>query len=170
MKMRKLVQWFSTNDQRAALYIFHNWRNRTLEKWLSQATHLGDAWFAVLSMFVVTIVTRFDIRGALALAASHCIVQLIKKCVPRLRPYDRNEQIALCGIPLKDYSFPSGHTNAAFTIATVMTMLIPALFVVFFSLAALVGFSRIYLGFHYPTDVAIGAIIGMSSTIAVFVI
>ncbi len=166
--MRKLVQWVSANDQRAALYIFQNWRNRTLERWLSRLTHLGDAWFAVLLMFVVTVATRFDIRGALALAVSHCIVQLIKKCVSRVRPYDQNEQIVLCGIPLRDYSFPSGHTNAAFTVATVLTMFLPALFVVFCSLAALVGFSRIYLGFHYPTDVAIGAIIGIGSTAAVF--
>ncbi len=168
--MRKLVQWFSANDQRAALYIFLNWRNRTLEKWLSKATHLGDAWFAVLSMFLITMVTRFDIRGALALVVSHCIVQIIKKCVPRLRPYDRNEQIVLCGIPLRDYSFPSGHTNAAFTLATVMTFLIPVLLPVFLSIALLVGFSRIYLGFHYPTDVVIGALIGTISTISVFII
>ena len=168
--MRKIVYWFSTNDQRAALYIFQNWRNRKIEKILSWLTHFGDSWCTILAMIVLTCLTAFDWRGLLALTVSHCIVQIIKRSISRARPYDKNNEIILCGIPLKDYSFPSGHTNAAFTVATAFSFTFPLLSVLFFSIAAIVAFSRVYLGFHYPTDVMIGSLIGTCSTIAVFII
>lgn len=87
------------------------------------------------------------------------IVQIIKAWVGRVRPYD-----ALTGIvPLnieKDYSFPSGHTAASFTAAIVVSCFFPVLSIGCFGLAAFIGFSRIYIGVHYPTDVVAGCLIG----------
>ncbi len=63
----------------------------------------------------------------------------------------------------KDYSFPSGHTAAAFSVAAIFALNFPAVMYNLAGLAALVGVSRMYMGQHYPTDVAIGALLGAGS-------
>ncbi|WP_019850938.1 phosphatase PAP2 family protein [Desulfitobacterium sp. PCE1] len=62
--------------------------------------------------------------------------------------------------PLRDASFPSGHSTAIFCIATVLVLAIPSSFILFYSLASIVAFSRVYLGMHYPSDIMIGASLG----------
>jgi len=63
------------------------------------------------------------------------------------------------------YSFPSGHTSAAFYSATSLSILFPKWYVIAPSLlwASAVGYSRIYQGVHYPTDVLAGALVGAGS-------
>ena len=58
-------------------------------------------------------------------------------------------------------SFPSGHTSTSFACAYVISRLAPRLTIPVFVLAALIGFSRVYVGVHYPLDVVAGAIFGL---------
>jgi undecaprenyl-diphosphatase len=57
-------------------------------------------------------------------------------------------------------SFPSGHTAAAFAFATAVGHELPGAAVPLRALAALVGYSRVHTGVHYPADVIAGALIG----------
>jgi membrane-associated phospholipid phosphatase len=64
-------------------------------------------------------------------------------------------------------SFPSGHTSDAFVLATAISLAFPNRLVIFsmYFWATLVGYSRIYLGVHYPSDVLAGAILGFCSAL-----
>ena len=64
-------------------------------------------------------------------------------------------------------SFPSGHSTVAFACATVLALSVPRLRWPLVALAALIAFSRVYVGVHYPFDVLAGAALGMAIGLAV---
>ena len=66
----------------------------------------------------------------------------------------------------QDHSFPSGHAATSFACATVLALAFPRLAVPLYVLAAAIGFSRIYVGVHYPLDVLGGAVLGIAVAIA----
>jgi undecaprenyl-diphosphatase len=59
------------------------------------------------------------------------------------------------------FSFPSGHATVAFACATVLAFAVPRLRWPLFALAALIAWSRVYVGVHYPGDVLAGAALGV---------
>jgi membrane-associated phospholipid phosphatase len=63
------------------------------------------------------------------------------------------------------YSFPSGHTSAAFTTATSLSLYFPKWYVIApaYLWAGSVAYARVYQGVHYPSDVFAGAIVGAGS-------
>jgi len=63
-------------------------------------------------------------------------------------------------IPSDRFSFPSGHTSAAFLVATLLSFFHPALTPVLVAWAVSVGMARVVLGVHFPTDTLIGALMG----------
>ena len=65
------------------------------------------------------------------------------------------------------YSFPSGHTSSAFTLATSLSMAYPKWYVIVpsYVYACAAGYSRLHLGVHYPSDVLAGALVGAGSAI-----
>jgi undecaprenyl-diphosphatase len=69
------------------------------------------------------------------------------------------EPEALVRVP-DTYSFPSGHATVSFACATVLALAVPRLSIPLYVLAALISFSRVYVGVHYPFDIVAGAVIG----------
>lgn len=92
-----------------------------------------------------------------ALLSTAILTQTVKRTVRRARPSGEVQAL----VPPDRYSFPSGHTAAAFAIALTLTGLVPELVPVAIAVAFLIGFARMYLGVHYPVDVVCGAAIGM---------
>jgi membrane-associated phospholipid phosphatase len=102
------------------------------------------------------------ISSAINIAAT----QILKVTVNRTRPADRYPNEVFVNSPSSGKSFPSGHTSQAFATATTLTLQYKKwyVWVPAYLWAGSVGYSRMYLGKHYPTDVLAGAIIGAGSS------
>lgn len=85
----------------------------------------------------------------------------LKPLVARVRPYVANGFEGLLIEPLSDFSFPSGHTVASFEMAVCVYLFNKRYGVYALVLAMLIGFSRLYLYVHYPSDVIVGAVLGI---------
>lgn len=98
------------------------------------------------------------------LVTSSLIMASMKWGIKRDRPfvtYPDIEKLTAGGSP----SFPSGHTSMAFSAATSVSIAYPKWFIIApsFLWASAVGYSRMHLGVHYPSDVLVGALIGSGS-------
>jgi membrane-associated phospholipid phosphatase len=104
-------------------------------------------------------------RGVTEIAGSALCLGLtlgLKHAIQRKRPYQLSTEIQPI-LPLPNpNSMPSGHTSAAFSTATHISMAWPKWYVVVpaYGWAGLVGYSRMFGGYHYPTDVLAGAFLG----------
>ena len=96
--------------------------------------------------------------------ASGFITLALKKTIKRERPYETYPEIDNVTVE-SSYSFPSAHTSSAFATATSLSMAYPKWYVIApsFLWAGTVGYSRMHLGVHYPSDVFVGAIVGSGS-------
>jgi undecaprenyl-diphosphatase len=94
-----------------------------------------------------------------ALATTYLVQRLVKPVFRRRRPFVDRE-VLVVGVKPADASFPSGHSAASFAAATALSTFYPRAAPLCFTLAAGVGVSRVYLGHHFPSDVAVGAAIG----------
>ena len=86
----------------------------------------------------------------------------VKGYFRRRRPFVEIVRALVIGKRPGSWSFPSGHTASSFASAWVLSTVWPRRAPVFFGLALMVGFSRIYVGAHYPGDVVSGAVCGVS--------
>lgn len=130
--------------------------------WLSRAGSFGLVWL-LLAAALALVWRRPGLiaRVALAALAGEGVSALLKEWVGRERPplrYTGPEP--LVGSPGSP-SFPSGHATVAFACATVLARAAPRLAVPLYALAALIAWSRVYVGVHYPLDVAGGAVLGV---------
>jgi undecaprenyl-diphosphatase len=113
-------------------------------------------------MVLAALYRRYAAFGVLLLAIvlSESISFGLREVIGRDRPPVRFvEPEPLLRTP-SSHSFPSGHSTTAFAAATVLALYVPRFRVPLFVLAALIAWSRVVVGVHYPLDVLGGAVLG----------
>ncbi|MBK9735061.1 MAG: phosphatase PAP2 family protein [Saprospiraceae bacterium] len=101
----------------------------------------------------------------ISIGVSSLFSETLKSAFSRTRPADKYPNEVFVSNPVHGRSFPSGHTTVAFATATTLSLQYKKWYVVVpaYLGAASVGYSRMYLGKHYPSDVLAGAVIGIGS-------
>ena len=95
-----------------------------------------------------------------SLAATYVVQTRIKPLFRRVRPFV-NREARVVGVKPADQSFPSGHTASSFAGATALAFYYPKAAPLLYGLAAAVGASRVHLGVHFPSDAAVGGVMGV---------
>ncbi|TJY40963.1 phosphatase PAP2 family protein [Cohnella pontilimi] len=157
-------------DRPLFLHVNLRWHH-TAMNWLFQMLSLlGGATFTLCfslaaGMFAPEPWSSAGWQALAAVAISHLPVALAKRSAPRLRPHLEFPEIHTNRRPLRDPSFPSGHTTAAFAMLTPWMHADPTLLPMLLPVAIGVALSRIYFGLHYPSDTAAGALLGSSTAL-----
>lgn len=173
--MNNFLQSVQNLDGEILLQIQQHLRTDMLTPFMKIVTFLGNGgWFWILCAVVLLAVPKTRKTGyaaVLSLIFGVIVTNLLlKNIVARPRPFAEIEALIPLIAKPTDFSFPSGHTTASFAVALVMLRMLPKkIGIPAVVLAALVAFSRLYLGVHYPTDVLTGFVVALvGSSLAVW--
>ena len=142
-------------------------------------TNLGNGWVVTPVLLIIACIKvprkkliSFIVCATLFMVGSALINSHIKQSYNRARPLTFFEKkttrysnqpraVHAVGERLCCNSFPSGHSNTAFASATLVALRFGGMYWLTYIIAFIVGYSRIYMGVHFPSDVAAGALLGI---------
>ena len=154
-------------DGGVMLFLQESERNPILDSIMIFITSLGNGgmiWIAATILLLIPKKTRkAGVMSAVALLGSLIINNnIVKNIVQRPRPFVTFADLQIIIPTPSEFSFPSGHTSSSFAAAAVFYRHLPKkLGIPSVILAGLIGFSRLYVGVHYPTDVIAGVLMGI---------
>lgn len=161
--------WSAGQNMDAWVFIFFNVRGKH-PRWLdgamwllTQVGNMGVAGVAAAILYILNF-SRLAIEIVLGLLSLWLVVETVKAITDRARPFALLKDVRVIGWRAIGRSFPSGHTAQAFFMMSLFVHELPLIgwaAVALYLLAGLVGFTRMYVGAHYPRDVLAGALIGL---------
>jgi len=174
--VRKAV-WnqIESNDHRLMRRI-HRWRPpRWIRILMILSTRGGDGWLWYALGIILYFYGgrhRFEAIGASgsAAVAGILIFRALKNTSRRRRPCEIEPHCWSSILPPDKYSFPSGHSITAFSVALSVGLFYPYLMAYLLTVAFLIASSRIILGMHFLSDVIVGSAIGLTLGTAAFYI
>jgi undecaprenyl-diphosphatase len=171
--MKALFEYISHRDINILRIINNSWKCRFLDIIMPAMTYLGSFPFMFVFctfafLLSTTLLHVMAINAMISITISTGIGKLLKISVTRLRPFIDIPNLNIKKIGIDKYSFPSGHTTGAFSLAVIIALYFPIFGFITIPLACLVGISRMYIGVHYPTDVIVGAILGTTCSCLIY--
>jgi len=157
-------------DLAFSLFCLQHRFSQPLSRLSKAISHTGDGHLYALFGLLAFVMggdngQLFFMVGLLAFAIELPIYWLIKNIFKRRRPHDCSELVTSYITPSDRYSLPSGHTAAAFLMATLVSVWYVDLSTFAYTWACLIASSRILLGVHFLTDIILGAGLGITSAI-----
>lgn len=133
----------------------------SISRWVSRT---ADGYLYAFAALMAGYLARWDIVSILIVAflVERTCYFLLKNQLKRNRPPQVIPGYQSIVQPADQFSFPSGHTSAAFLVCTIGIAYDPVYWLLLLIWAPTVGISRVMLGVHFPTDVVAGSILGMS--------
>jgi undecaprenyl-diphosphatase len=127
----------------------------------------ADGWLYLSLPLLIYMMEKTQFVSLVVLALVGFIIErsiyyVIKKSIKRPRPPEAIDGFKSVVIASDEFSFPSGHTSAAFFFCTFICLTLSISFWPLYLWAMLVGASRVFLGVHFPTDILMGAVLGTS--------
>lgn len=168
MPVARNVWGFIERRDHRVMRRINRWRApRWIRIWMIAATRLGDGWLwysLAAGLLVFGGPQRF---AAVSAAGSAAIVGIfvfkaLKHLSHRPRPCQFEPHCWSKVLPPDRFSFPSGHTMTAFSIAVVLSFFYPPLQPALYFLALSIALSRIVLGMHFLSDVLAGIVLGVA--------
>lgn len=174
----RFIQSIIEIDTKAYHFVHDAIKNSFLDKWMPIVTDINNwKWLLIIGWLALFILGGK--KGRLVciiiivtiLLADNLTSYIIKPFFGRIRPNVLLE-ITTEGGQSRSYSlsFPSNHAANIFALAMVLSWYYRKLFLLWFTIAVIVGFSRVYVGVHYPLDVVAGALVGITCAICVILI
>lgn len=138
-------------------------RWRLVARFFAVISYLGNwPFWVACAAFAALQAPQALVHLAIASVVCWAIYRPLKGRTARPRPLQANPNLIVPTAPLDEYSFPSGHTLFAVALSLVLIAWLPALFWLVLPFTFLVAISRIVLGLHYPSDVAVGIVLGLA--------
>jgi undecaprenyl-diphosphatase len=161
-----MLQFIYKIDQTILFFIQENLHFEILDKLMIAVTFLTDGGLIWIALAIALVIIKKTRKIGVALIAALIISSImgeivLKNIIQRPRPYEDFPNIKLLINESSKFSFPSGHTTVSFAAAFVLNRSNKKFSFLFYGFAVIVGFSRIYLFMHYPTDVMAGIILGL---------
>jgi len=153
-------------DTNILIMIQDHMRNPILTPIFKLITMLGNGgliWILLIAIMLCFKKTRtLGFLSLLTLILSFIINNvLLKNIVERIRPFNMIPNLHALITNPTDFSFPSGHTASSFAVAGTIFLYGNRKYgILALMFAVAIGFSRLYLGVHYPSDVLFGAVLG----------
>ena len=175
-KLRLYVNQFHHMDSHLCITFNKTSHNIVVRNFFKVISRLGDGifWYTLMALMLcidqhhaLLPVVHMTVTGLFGTL----VYKWLKARTLRPRPFNVHQQISLRSIPLDQFSFPSGHTLHAVIFSMIAIHYYPMLSVALIPFTILIGLSRPILGLHYPSDVLVGALIGiLISSISFFII
>lgn len=165
----KFIHTVHDYDVKLFVNLINSKSYHALSKLARFISRTGDGHLYLLLMWSIYMTEGASSPFLNALLLAFCIERplyfLLKNSFKRNRPQHSIKGYKSLVTPSDQFSFPSGHTSAAFMVANIASFFIPALFFPLFIWALCVAISRVVLGVHFPTDTLMGMLLGISVSI-----